>query len=140
MWLTFFTGALRIVTFKRIVSRLGLAQCSPDKPVDVFALHQDAYAMGWAVRAVAARMPWLTDSCLVQALAGMQMLRRRKAAGMLTLGVMLDSDKTERLEAHAWLRHGAIFLTGEANYRLFTPISAYVFSPTASFDNGESPR
>ena len=82
-------------------------------------------AIGWAVRAVASRTPW-TSTCLIQALAATQMLRRRGIAGTLTLGVMTSPDKNERIKAHAWLQQGAVFLTGEDGHQCYTPISSYV--------------
>lgn len=98
--------AIRVAPFKRLTAWLDLAQVG-GRPGARRGAAQDAIAIGWAVRAVAVRTPW-TSTCLAQALAGVQMLRRRGITSTLTLGVALAPDKTERMEAHAWLQHGGV--------------------------------
>jgi hypothetical protein len=131
-WLTLLAGALRVAPFKRIVGWFGLAPAS-GAPSASGPPDQDALAVGWAVRAVAGRTPW-TSTCLAQALAASQMLRRRGIASALTLGVALAPEKDARMEAHAWLQHGGVFLTGEGGHRRFTPISTFVISMPAGTD------
>jgi hypothetical protein len=123
-WLTLMAVAIRVAPFKRLTAWLDLAQ-APAGQASAGALRHEAIAIGWAVRAVAVRTPW-TSTCLAQALAGAQMLRRRGITSTLTLGVALAPDKTERMEAHAWLQHSGVFLTGEAGHQRFTPISTFV--------------
>ena len=123
-WLTLTAGALRVIPFKRLATWLDLTP-APTAPTGVGSPRQDALAVGWAVRAAAAHTPW-TSTCLAQALAASQMLRRRTIASALTLGVALAPDKDQRMEAHAWLQHGGVFLTGEGGHQRFTPISTFV--------------
>lgn len=123
-WLTMMAGALRLIQFKRLAAWLDLRQVSAGQ-ADSGSVRQEAGAVGWAVRAVAARTPW-TSTCLAQALAGAQMLRRRGIGSELTLGVALTPDSQVRMEAHAWLRQGGIFLTGQGGHQRFTPISTFV--------------
>ncbi len=123
-WLTLLAAALNVVAFNRLTAWLGLTQAAtgqePPQP-----LQPEAIAVGWAVEAVAARTPW-TSTCLAQALAGAQMLRRRGIASALTLGVALTPDKETGMAAHAWLQHGGVLLTGGGGHQRFTPISTFV--------------
>ena len=68
-----------------------------------------AYRIGWAVRTMARRTPW-NSNCLAQAIAAKRMLRRRRIACTLYLG--LAKDAKDELAAHAWLRCGNRILTG----------------------------
>ncbi|MCB9139777.1 MAG: lasso peptide biosynthesis B2 protein [Caldilineaceae bacterium] len=124
MWLALFAAAISLVEFKRVAAWLDLTQLSPGVE-DVSVVRADALAIGWAVRIAAVRAPW-TNTCLVQALAGTQMLRRRGIASILTLGVAMTSKKNERMIAHAWLQQGGAFLTGETGHQQFTPVSIFV--------------
>ena len=110
-WLTLFAAAIHVVSFKRLTAWLGLVQVPVEAEFDTLE-RPDALPIGWAVRTVAARTLW-TSTCLVQALAGTQMLYRRKISATLTLGVAMASpDKSERIEAHAWLKQGSVFFNG----------------------------
>ena len=129
-WLTLMAGALRVAPFKRIVGWFGLAPAS-GVPSVAGSPEQNALTIGWAVRAVAARTAW-TSTCLAQALAASQMLRRRGIGSALTLGVALAPEKDARMEAHAWLQHRGVFLTGEGGHQRFTPISTFVCIPAPS--------
>jgi hypothetical protein len=123
-WLSLLAAALNVVAFKRLTAWLGLKQTATGQET-AQPLQQEAIAVGWAVEAVAARTPW-TSTCLAQALAGAQMLRRRGIASALTLGVALAPDKESHMEAHAWLQHGGALLTGGGGHRRFTPISTFL--------------
>jgi hypothetical protein len=66
-----------------------------------------------AIPPIAARVPWRAD-CLVQALAGQQMLRRRGIASEIVVGIAKHPDGT--FESHAWLtRGGDIILGGDVS-------------------------
>lgn len=65
--------------------------------------------IGWAIRAVSGRTPW-ESKCLVQAITGKVMLRRKRIHNTLYLGVAKDGDN--KMQAHAWLRVGGQVLTG----------------------------
>ena len=56
--------------------------------------------MGWAIPALARRLPW-SSTCLVRALAGARLLRRRDVPVTLHLGARSAGNGT--LLAHAWL-------------------------------------
>jgi Transglutaminase-like superfamily len=55
----------------------------------------------WAIAAAANRFPWAT--CLVQALAADVLLRRAGLTCELRIGVRVSSNRSQPLEAHAWI-------------------------------------
>jgi hypothetical protein len=65
--------------------------------------------IAWVIPRLAARLPWRSD-CLVQALAGQQMLRRRRIASAIAVGTAKHADGT--FEAHAWLMRGECVILG----------------------------
>ncbi|WHY71053.1 lasso peptide biosynthesis B2 protein [Fictibacillus enclensis] len=58
---------------------------------------------------ISRRTPW-ESKCLVRAIAGTKMLRRRRIPSTLYLGTA--KDKEGKLIAHAWLRSGSRIITG----------------------------
>jgi hypothetical protein len=58
------------------------------------------------------------------------MLKRRRIAATLYLGVAKKKDQPEQLAAHAWLRCGDAILTGAAGHRQFAVVA--VFAPDFS--------
>jgi len=83
-----------------------------------------ARMVGGAVRSAASYTPW-GSVCLPQAVAAQWMLKRRRIAGTLYMGVMKDGTKPEKLQAHAWLRCGPIILTGAKGHRQYTVVSTF---------------
>lgn len=74
------------------------------------------------VRAVSRRMPW-TCNCMVRALTMKKMLSRRGIPSTLYMGVALD--KEGEMEAHAWLRCGNQYISGETEMARFTVTGIY---------------
>ena len=74
------------------------------------------------VKAVSRRMPW-TCNCMVRALTMKNMLARRGIPSTLYMGVALDH-KGE-MEAHAWLRCGTAYISGETEMSRFTVTGTY---------------
>ncbi|NIK76076.1 hypothetical protein FHS15_001183 [Paenibacillus castaneae] len=60
---------------------------------------------------------WETK-CLVRAIAAMRMLEKRKIDSTLYLGTAKDA--SGKLIAHAWLRSGALYITGAEEMNGFT--------------------
>jgi len=83
-----------------------------------------ARLIGQAVRSAANSTPW-ESVCLPQAVAAQWMLKRRRIAATLYLGVAKDEGKPEKLSAHAWLRCGDLILTGAAGHRQFTVVASF---------------
>ena len=65
--------------------------------------------VAWVIPRLAARLPWRSD-CLVQALAGQQMLLHRGIASAIAVGTTKQADGT--FEAHAWLMQGECVILG----------------------------
>jgi hypothetical protein len=128
-WLAFMATALRLAPFKRMTAWLGLELATEAQPGLLSAPRPEITTVGWAVRAVAAPIPG-KGTCLAQALAAVQMLRRRGFGDfVLTLGVALAPEEGKPgIEAHAWLRYGDLILTGGAGHQRFKPISTFTGS------------
>ncbi|MEH7545752.1 lasso peptide biosynthesis B2 protein [Neobacillus vireti] len=63
------------------------------------------------------------SKCLVKAIAGMKMLQRRHIESTLYLGTA--KDETGIMIAHAWLRSGALYITGAEEMRRFTIVGKF---------------
>ena len=63
------------------------------------------------------------SKCLVKAIAGMKMLQRRRIESTLYLGT--SKDETGSMIAHAWLRSGALYITGAEEMRRFTVVGKF---------------
>jgi len=83
------------------------------------ALHR----ISWAISAASRRVPW-RSMCLEQALAGLVMLGRRRIPGTLYIGVRHEGHGTVRsVQAHAWLRSGSTYVTGDRDGDSFAVLS-----------------
>lgn len=78
--------------------------------------------VAWVLKVAARNVPW-DCTCLVRALAGRLMLRRRGYATVLYLGVA-PADETSRF--HAWLKQDRYVVTGGGGLERYTVISAFV--------------
>jgi hypothetical protein len=109
------------VPFGRIAPFLGQRAATPPAS---FPIRQPGPArqIGLAVRTMSHYMPW-QSTCLVQALAAQAMLRRRRLPGTLYLGVARTPE--QQLEAHAWLQHGPVILTGAQGRARYTVITTF---------------
>jgi hypothetical protein len=63
------------------------------------------------------------SKCLVKAIAGMKMLRRRQIDSTLYLGTA--KDESGLMIAHAWLRSGALYITGGEEMDKFTVVGKF---------------
>lgn len=107
--------AMFFIPFRRIARWLGTA--GAESPAEVSEQEtRIAEEIGWAVGALARRVPW-DGRCLAQALAATWMLRRRGLEGTVSFGAR----KGERagFDAHAWLRVGTLMVTGGPEHRSF---------------------
>jgi len=120
--LTTMRMALAMVPFHRIARWLRLDE--GEGSLDIVDQARSGTAVGWAVEAAAAHLPWAT-TCLMQSLAAAALLRRRHMTASLYLGVARDSSVPDGMAAHAWLRSGDTVLTGAASRDHFTVIGAY---------------
>lgn len=74
------------------------------------------------VRAVCDRLPW-TTKCLPRALAAKKLLNHCGCKCTLYMGVALDEDG--KMNAHAWLRCGRLYVTGGEIAPKFTVTTIY---------------
>lgn len=77
--------------------------------------------ISWAIGAVSRRAPWRCK-CLEQGIAAKMMLRRRRVASTLYLGVARSESQ---VEAHAWVRSGTFIVTGGPGHERFSVVSTF---------------
>jgi hypothetical protein len=130
-WLALFRAMILVFPFKKILGLTGLAPGESPGGSGVPGRNPSSDAqsrrVGWALRTASAHSPW-KSACLVQALAGMRMLRRRGIPSTLYLGLARNAsmrNSSDGIAAHAWLRCGDIIVTGGAGRERFTEISAF---------------
>ena len=118
--LTWVSLQLRLVKPGRVVALLG-APTEPGTAADVPERAViDGRRIGWAVAAVARRLPW-HPTCLRQALAATRLLHRAGVPSLLVLGVQRPMTPS----AHAWVTVGDVVVVGQPGYRSFTPLAAF---------------
>ncbi|MEZ4585793.1 MAG: lasso peptide biosynthesis B2 protein [Gemmatimonadales bacterium] len=97
---------LRLMTFKRLAPRLGRHMGESPERLDPGPA-ETAGRIQWAVETAARHLPW-KPVCFPQAIAAKWMLGRRRIASTLYLGLDPNAD----YDAHAWVRAGALIVTG----------------------------
>jgi hypothetical protein len=75
------------------------------------------------VLAVCRHTPW-KSKCLVEALVCKRMLKKKGIETTIYLGVSKDPQKN-KLKAHAWLKLGAIILTGAQGHKEYKVVNFY---------------
>lgn len=107
------------IPFKYIAGYLGEQMresqaAEPDNPY--------AERTGQVIDQVSRHTPW-ESKCLVQAITGKMLLRRKGLSNTLYLGVAKNVDS--KMIAHAWLRYGAKVVTGECRREDFTVVAKF---------------
>ncbi len=69
------------------------------------------------------RVTWWESQCMVKAVAAMKMLRRRGIASTLYLGS--GRDETGKMIAHAWLRSGSYYVTGNERLERYAVVAVF---------------
>lgn len=113
--------AVWFVPFRRLATGLG-DKMAESPAEDIEAQRAAAARIGWAVRALGRRLPWMSQ-CLVQAVAATWMLQRRRIPSTLYFG--LAKDTGGELQAHAWVRSGTQVLTGAKGRHAFTVVATF---------------
>ncbi len=114
-------AALAFLPFRRIAAWLGTA--GAESPATATSEEiRTAQEVGWAVGAVARRVPW-DGRCLAQALAATGMLRRRGLEGTVSFGA--SQGESARFDAHAWLRLGSCMVTGGQGHQRFKAFTTF---------------
>jgi hypothetical protein len=120
--LRLFLARLLVVAFpfRILARRLGVhmrESASAHDASDDLLLHR----VRWAIGAASRRAPWRCK-CLEQGVAAKMMLRKRGVANTLYMGVARAGGA---VEAHAWLRSGATYVTGGAGRERFSVVSTF---------------
>lgn len=110
---------LRLLRFSTVAPRLGRHMA--ESP----AHHQGATSgqvarVQWAIATAARYLPW-KPVCLPQAVTAQWMLRRRGVPCTLYLG----TDPSSGYDAHAWVRVGAVIVTGGPRQDRFAVVSTF---------------
>ena len=115
-------------SFKELTAGLTLHRPPFDPPILSAEALEQAQRVGWAVRAASRFTPW-QSTCLVQVLAAQQMLRERAIPGAFYIGAAPGEKGAGPvgLEAHAWLKCGEQFITGEAGHQRYTVVSTFLW-------------
>lgn len=112
---------LKGLPFAKIAPRLGAhMEETSDEPLDHKELQVQMISL--AIRKMSKYTFW-ESQCLVQAIAAMYMLHRRKIDCTLYLG--MAKEKQGDLAAHAWLRSGNMIVTGEEVMDQFTVVAYF---------------
>ncbi len=85
-------------------------------PDGVSAKSEGSGAVRRALHSVSGKLPW-ESTCLVRVLAGRYMLVRRDLPAAVFFGVQNPRD--QGFSAHAWLKSGKLFVTGEEGHERF---------------------
>lgn len=125
-WLGLMRLLVLLLPFQWLLGSLHLRPCATQTLASC-AMHPTVVLICGAVQAATGYTPW-TSNCLAQALAANRMLHRQHLPSTLYIGVAKPTDQP--LTAHAWLRCGEVFVTGESGWQQFTPITC-LESPTA---------
>jgi hypothetical protein len=111
---------LRVAPRSKTASLLGtLRDSTPSRPLDADQV-AEAKRIGDMIARAARHLPW-HPTCLRQALAAMRMLRRRRIASELHLGVVTKPVGA----AHAWVTANGQPIIGHAGLEKFVPVAAF---------------
>ena len=114
-------AAIAFLRFRRIAKWLGTA--NSESPASATTEETSiAQEVGWAVGAVARRVPW-DSRCFAQALAATWMLRRRGLEGTVSFGA--SPGGAGGFDAHAWLRFGPCMVTGGPGHERFKAFTTF---------------
>jgi hypothetical protein len=110
---------LKLFSFRRVASHLGqhmaVSTAEPDATRTA-----EVRRVEWAVATAARNLPW-KPVCLPQAVAAQWMLRRKGIPSTLYLGI----DPTGNYDAHAWVRAGAVIVTGGPSIQRYAVVSTF---------------
>lgn len=117
-FLAFARFALLFLPFKRIVPLLGKSMVEASGEAENKTELLDAIAL--AVNRACKYSPWRTK-CFEQAIAAKIILKQRRLKSTLYLGVY--KDQSDKMQAHAWLKHNTVIVTGGPSIEKYTVIN-----------------
>lgn len=92
---------------------------------------QHAQELKTVIRMATKYTPW-ESKCLVQALLAKVVLSFHGIPHVSYLGVTNSRKEAHKLEAHAWVSAGRIFVTGGNGHRTFTVVSSFISDTSIS--------
>lgn len=107
--------------FSKISSSLGLKM--QETKYDHVGVNKVVLANIYNALRIVSKYTFWDSKCLVRAIAGMRMLKRRGIESTLYLGTA--KDEKGNFIAHAWLRSGPYYITGEDVMKKFTVVQMF---------------
>ncbi|SEU28414.1 lasso peptide biosynthesis B2 protein [Paenibacillus sp. NFR01] len=120
-WRLFAARIFLLLPFYRTAPRLGLQSCettSFTRLADIPHIRGITKAISIMGRCT----PWRSN-CMVRAVAGLRMLEKRGIESTLYMGVARDREG--RMIAHAWLRSGMLYVSGDDAMKGFTVVEKF---------------
>lgn len=112
---------LKLMPFSKVAPSLGKEML--ETTFDIDASNRKISAQISEAIQMMNRYTFFESECLVQAIAAMKMLERRKIESTLYLGTA--KDETGEFIAHAWLRSGPFYITGNDGIEKFTVVQKF---------------
>lgn len=112
---------LKLMPFSKVAPSLGKEMLETTFDIDVS--NREILARISEAIQMMNRYTFFESECLVQAIAAMKMLERRNIESTLYLGTA--KDETGEFIAHAWLRSGPFYITGNDGIEKFTVVQKF---------------
>ncbi|HXE62143.1 MAG TPA: lasso peptide biosynthesis B2 protein [Bryobacteraceae bacterium] len=135
LWLALARIATLTIPFRWVIRFLtlrpgeGAAQNPPVPGTDSLAFARRARR----ALALAGRRTLWRSNCLTKTLAGAGMLRSRRIASLIAVGVDHPVNSPgRRRKAHAWLSSGGVMVTGAPMHRNYRAIVTFAYNPESS--------
>ncbi len=113
---------IRIVPFKYTAAWLNKHSIPKKEESNADVIDLITKRISWAIEAVS-RRGLQNSTCLMRAIAGYWMLKRRYILGVISFGVYKNADG--ELLAHAWLEYDNHIITGKNGYEVYTLIERF---------------
>ncbi|MNN50017.1 hypothetical protein D3C81_1645810 [compost metagenome] len=121
LWRLFLVRIQLLFPFARTAPQLGIqAQETPmvSQEGDIARIQH----ITKAIRVMSRCTPW-KSTCMVRAVAGLKMLEKRGIESTLYMGVA--KDKQGQMIAHAWLRSGSYYISGDDVMKGFVVVEKF---------------
>lgn len=121
LWRLFLARIQLMLPFNRTAPKLGIQSQetgTESRDSEVARIQQ----ITKAIRVASRLTPW-KSTCMVRAVAGLRMLEKRGIESTLYMGVARDNKG--RMAAHAWLRSGAYYVSGDDTMKGFVVVEKF---------------
>ncbi|AIQ27578.1 MULTISPECIES: lasso peptide biosynthesis B2 protein [Paenibacillus] len=121
LWRLFLVRIQLLFPFAKTAPQLGVKSLETpavSKDTDIPRIQQ----ITKAIRVISRYTPW-KSTCMVRAVAGLKMLEKRGIESTLYMGVARD--KQGQMIAHAWLRSGAYYVSGDDAMQGFVVVEKF---------------